>query len=178
MSKVYKFIVVLVGFVAIVFSLNYYMLQRHMNTVLLEDSRNNGVKVWVHYKWFINPTELKYDLRDISGKNSPLDVNRVLLQFAEKIKDKEFNKVYLGFRGDDKFFLKGEYFQTLGKEYEFQNPVYTLRTMPENVYMLDGEHAYGIWEGGLLGVMGKQMEDLNTFAKDWYLDDIVKSLDK
>lgn len=154
------------------------MLQRHMNTVLLEDPRNKGIKVWVHYKWFINPTELKYDLRDISGKNSPLDVNRVLLQFAEKIKDKEFNKVYLGFRGDDKFFLKGEYFQTLGKEYEFQNPVYTLRTMPENVYMLDGEHAYGIWEGGLLGVMGKQMEDLNTFAKDWYLDDIVKSLDK
>ncbi|MFV5377589.1 hypothetical protein [Acinetobacter calcoaceticus] len=178
MSKVYKFIVVLVGFVAIVFSLNYYMLQRHMNTVLLEDPRNKGVKVWVHYKWFINPTELKYDLRDISGKNSPLDVNRVLLQFAEKIKDKEFNKVYLGYRGNDKFFLKGEYFQTLGKEYEFQNPVYTLRTMPENVYMLDGEHAYGIWEGGLLGVMGKQMEDLNTFAKDWYLDDIVKSLDK
>ncbi|WP_220270203.1 hypothetical protein, partial [Klebsiella pneumoniae] len=80
------------------------------------------------------------------------------------------SKVYLSYRGKDKFYLKGEYFKTLGQEYGIQNPVYTLRTIPENVYMLNGERAYSVWEGGLLGVMGKQMEDLSDFSKAWYLD--------
>jgi len=48
--------------------------------------------------------------------------------------------------------------------------------MPENVYSLGGERMYGAWTGGWLGVMGKQMEDLNNFAKDWYLDDVIKEL--
>lgn len=159
-----------------IFAVNYFSLQRHMVSVLKGDSRNKGVKVWVHYKWFINPAELKYDLREISGKNSALDVNRVMLQFSEKIKDKQFDKVYLGYQGKDKFYFKGDYFQNLGKEYEFQNPVYTLRTMPENVYTLDGEPQYGSWTGGWLGVTGKQMEDMNTFSKDWYLDDVLKDM--
>lgn len=178
MSKIYKIILLIVFVFIAIFSANYLMLQRHMNTILKEDIRNNGIKVWVHYKWFINPTELKYDLRSITGENSSLDVNRVMLQFAEKIKDKQFNKIYLGYKGKDKFYFKGDFFQNLGKEYGLQNPVYTLRTMPENVYLLNGEHAYGVWEGGWLGVMGKQMEDLNTFSKDWFLDDTISEMNK
>ncbi len=171
--KAKTFLLVSFILLAIVFY-NYFTLQRYMNSILTDDPRNNGVKVWVHYKWFINPTQLKYDLRDISGENSSLDVNRVMLQFAEKVKDKKFSKVYLAFKGSDKFYLEGNYFQNIGKEYEFQNPIYTLRTMPENIYLLNGDHAYGSWSGGWLGVMNKQLEDLNAFSKDWYLDDIVK----
>lgn len=171
-------IVVLGIIIAVVgiFVVNYFSLQRHMISVLKDDPRNKGVKVWVHYRWFVNPAELKYDLRGISVENSPLDVNRVMLQFSEKIKDKRFTKVYLSYKGEDRFYFKGEYFQNLGKEYEFQNPIYTLRTMPENVYALDGEPQYGSWTGGWLGVTGKQMEDMNTFAGDWYLDDIIKDM--
>ena len=44
------------------------------------------------------------------------------------------------------------------------------------MYMLNGERAYSVWEGGLLGVMGKQMEDLSDFSKAWYLDDFIKSM--
>lgn len=175
MPRVYKLIIAAIVCAGIaIFSLNYFMLQRHMNNVLNDDSRNKGIKVWVHYKWFINPTEIKYDLRSISGENSALDVNRVMLQFSEKIKDKEFKKVYLSHKSKDKFYFKGDYFKNLGQEYGEQNPIYTLRTMPENVYMLNGDHAYSTWEGGWLGVMNKQMDDLNTFAKDWYLSDMVK----
>lgn len=152
-----------------VLGVNYFLLQRHMNYVLSNDPRNENIRVWVYYKWFVNPTEFKYDLRSISGNTSALDVNRVMLQFAEQIKDKNYNKVYLCYKGKDKFYLKGDYFQNLGKEYGFQNPIYTLRTMPENVYTLDDKHKYDTWEGGWLGVMGKQMEDLNSFAQDWYL---------
>lgn len=159
-----------------ILAVNYISLQRKMNNLLSEDPRNNGIKVWVYYKWLVNPTELKYDLRSISGNNSALDVNRVMLQFSEKIKDKKFNKVYLSYKGVDKFYFKGDYFQNLGQEYGTQNPIYTLRTMPENVYTLDDQHKYGVWEGGWLGVLNKQMEDLNTFANDWYLDSSIKEL--
>lgn len=172
-KKIIVLISIVLLIIVVIFSTNYFSLQRHMNNVLSDDSRNKGIKVWVHYKWFINPTELTYDLRTISNDNSPLDVNRVMLQFAEKVQDREFKKVYLSYNGEDKFYFKGGYFQNLGKEYGVQNPIYTLRTLPENVYQLNGELKYGVWEGGWLGVMGKQMEDLNSFAEDWFLNDLV-----
>jgi hypothetical protein len=33
--------------------------------------------------------------RSVSAENSSLDVSRVMLQFAEKVKDYDFSKVYL-----------------------------------------------------------------------------------
>ena len=176
MKKVYTAIILIVLLCGGVLSANYIFLQRHMNEVLKEDPRNDGISVWVYYKWFVNSSEINYELRSVSAENSSLDVSRVMLQFAEKVKDYDFSKVYLSYRGKDKFYLKGEYFKTLGQEYGIQNPVYTLRTIPENVYMLNGERAYSVWEGGLLGVMGKQMEDLSDFSKAWYLDDFIKSM--
>jgi len=62
----------------------------------------------------------------------------------------------------------------LGKEYSWQNPVYTIRTFPENLINLDGSMAYPEWTGGWLRVTGKQMEDFNNFHKKWYLEDILK----
>lgn len=168
-----------IGLILIVISIlaiNYFALQRHMNSILSGDDRNSGLKVWVHYKYFVNPTELKYDLRGISENNSTLDVTRALLQFAEKTKNREFRKVYLSYKGVDKFYLNGQYFQKLGKEYSFQNPIYTLRTMPENVHLLDGELAYGSWQGGWLGVSTKQMQDLNQFSQDWFLNEAIKEI--
>ncbi|MCK4099733.1 hypothetical protein ACLIL3_003210 [Acinetobacter radioresistens] len=178
MKKIYKTSIIILIVVLIVAAFNYFMLQYHMASVLSSDPRNKGVKVWVHYKYFINPTELEYDLRGISEENSTLDVTRVLLQFAEQTKDKEFNKVYLSYKGKDKFYIDGQYFQKIGKEYSFQNPIYTLRTMPENIYLLNGEQAYGSWEGGWLGVSTRQIQDLNQFAQDWFLDEILNDISK
>jgi len=59
-------------------------------------------------------------------------------------------------------------------EYESQNPVYTIRTFPENLYTIDGKNVYGEWTGGLLGVVTKQMEDFNDFHKKWYIDEMTK----
>ena len=63
----------------------------------------------------------------------------------------------------------------LGQEYEKQNPVYTMRTFPENVYGVDGTQAFGSWTGGLLGVLGKQMGDFSELHKQWYIADLTKS---
>lgn len=139
---------------------NYFTLQYRAGQVLSGDPRNEGIKVFAHYGWFVDPTVLVFDLRQVSGENSPLDVTRTLLQFARTQQDRKFERVVLSYKGGRKFQLEGDYFHTLGSDHEHQNPVYTLRTLPENVYQLDGSPAFGTWTGGLLGVVGKQMNEI------------------
>lgn len=119
------------------------------------------------------PSSLIYDLRGLSPESSSADVTRVLLQYARVLKDRQFDEVILAYRGTPKFLLKGEYFSSLGREYGVQNPVYTARTFPENVYELDGTPAFGGWTGGLIGVVARQMEDFNQFHKEWYIEDMA-----
>lgn len=45
--------------------------------------------------------------------------------------------------------------------------IYLIRTFPENVKNLDGSPAFSTWEGGLLGVTNRQMEDFNAFMRQW-----------
>jgi hypothetical protein len=156
-----------------IFAVNYLLLQQKMNDVLAQDARNDGIKVSVRFAGFVNYKELNYNITDISDNSSSLDVTRVLLQFAEKVQDRNFNKVYLAADGKTKFYLKGDYFKTIGEEYEFQNPIYTLRTMPENVYNLDGSNAFDKWEGGIFGVTNRQMSDLNDFCQQWFIQELI-----
>jgi len=173
-----KSLIIICAFVLVVtigiYGFNYFRLQSQMSDVLKGDPRNEGVEVSVHFGNYVNPSILVYDLRSISGTNSMADVFRVFLQFAEKVQSKKFDVVELAFRGKTKFKIRGDYFQTLGKEYSWQNPVYTARTFPENLMNPDGSRAYPKWTGGWLGVAGKQMEDFNDFHKKWYLEDMVK----
>lgn len=152
----------------VVYGWNYLTLQRKMNEVMKKDPRNRGVEVSVHYKTYVNPSVLVFDLRGIAGTNSKLDVTRVLLQFADSVKDEKFDKVELAFRGETKFLLDGEYFQRLGREYGIQNPIYTTNHLPENVKRPDGADAFPTWTGGWLGVASKQIQDFNDFHDQWY----------
>jgi hypothetical protein len=152
---------------------NYVNLQHSMSQVLSDDERNKDISVSAHYEYYLNPAVLVYDLRSVPGTSSPMDITRVMLQFAEKIKDRSFKTVELNHRGNQKFVLKGKFFQKLGEEYKTQNPAYTLRTLPENLYKPDGTAAYGTWTGGILGVLGHQMEDFASFHQAWYIDDLV-----
>lgn len=65
-----------------------------------------------------------------------------------------------------KFTLEGDYFQELGEEYDFQNPMYTARTLPEKVKKPDGTQAYRSLGGGLSG-LSEQMGNFNELAVDW-----------
>ncbi len=112
---------VIIGLVAAVYWWNYLTLQSQMSAVLSGDPRNKGVSVSVHYENYINPSTMVYDLKDISGTNSKVDVFRVFLQFADKMKDRKFDTVVLSFKGKPKFKLDGAYFLKLGTEYSFQN---------------------------------------------------------
>jgi hypothetical protein len=61
----------------------------------------------------------------------------------------------------------------LGREHGWQNPVYTLRTLPEKLHRPDGSPAYRAWTGGLLGVMARQMQDLTGFCRAWFASDVL-----
>ena len=152
---------------------NYLGVQRHLGSVLAADTRNKGIRAIAHYGYFVDGGTVVFDLRDISSENSMMDVFRVFMQFSQTLKDRRFTRVELSFRGRTKFVIDGGYFQQLGQEFESQNPIYTVRTLPENLVRPDGSPAFGRWTGGLLGVLPKQMEDFTTFHRQWYLDDLA-----
>jgi hypothetical protein len=158
---------------ALVASWNYLTLQKKLSDVLASDPRNEGISVFVHFEWFVNPNVIVFDIRDVQSDKSPMDVSRVLLQLSENLKDTEYHRVVLSFKGRQKFMLEGSYFKGTGMEYGIQNPVYTLRNLPQNVYKLDGSQAFSTWTGGLIGVLGKQMEDLTEFHKQWYINELA-----
>lgn len=173
MSKKVKYVAALLAVgIVIVGAANYFLVHRSVQQVLESDTRNQGISVFAHYQYFVVPSVLVIDLRKVSDTNSPADVTRVLLQFAQSQKSRAFSLVTLAHMGKPKFTLKGEFFQTLGIEFGEQNPVYTMRTFPENVYNLAGTAAFETWTGGMLGVLGKQMEDFNEFHKQWYIADL------
>lgn len=157
-----------------ILSTNYLALHRHAAEVISSNTANDGIKVIARYQWLVNPSVVVYDLRDVAGNRSPADVSRALFKFAEKIKDREYKKVVLSYRGSEKFYLDGEYFKVLGNNLAEQNPIYLIRTLPENLHKPDGSKAFDTWTGGLLGVASKQMEDFNNFHRRWYIDDTIK----
>lgn len=175
MKKIVIILIFLVAGVIGLFTVNYLMLGKPMEDVPKSDPRNSGIHIAAHYKYYLIPSVLVLDMKEVSSEKSPADVFRVFLQYASEIQQMEFETVNLNSKRKTKFILKGSYFRELGEEYDFQNPVYTMRTFPENVYTLDGQKAFPSWTGGLLGVTGKQVEDFTEFHKQWYIDDLKDS---
>ena len=163
---------VCIALILTVFLTNYISLQKPLSDVIDSDPRNDGIELSAHYAYYVAPSTLVINVKSASGDKSAADMFRVLLQYAEKLSERDFDRIELSSRGKVKFVLEGDYFKTLGKEYGAQNPVYTMRTFPENLYRPDGQRAFGSWTGGLLGVVGKQMEDFKEFHKHWYIEDM------
>ena len=148
-------------------------LQAEVNQIIESDYRNAGIDVSAYYRDTFSKSVVVFDLQGISGTNSRLDVFRVFLDFAAKRKDSPHEAIELAFRGKTKFKLAGEYFETLGREREFQNVVYTIRSFPQNLTTPSGLRAYPEWTGGLIGVLNKGIEDFNDFHDKWYLDELL-----
>jgi hypothetical protein len=164
---------------AIVAASGFYAVNNGVNSplqkVLSDDARNKGIEAQAYYADF-GLTTVVFDLRNISGNTSRLDVFRVVLQYAASMKETRLDSVQLACRGNVRFVINGPYFQKMGQEYALQNPVYTIRTFPENVRTPNGDRAFPEWEGGVLGVLGAQMEDFNRFHDRWYLDDLKRNI--
>lgn len=135
-------------------------------------SNERGVSMIVYRQWLLSPDTIVLDLRSLSANSSMVDVDRSLFAAAEALKDMNFANVVLTYRGSARFILEGAHFRTIGEERQTQNPIYTIRTLGEHLHELDGRPAFGTWEGGLLGVLGKQMEDHQEFHARWYLREL------
>jgi hypothetical protein len=137
-------------------------------------SQNNDLTAVSYYRFGVVPDSIVFDLWGVGPNESHASVMGAFLRFADEMKDRDFREVRLAYRGDTRFILGGRDFADIGREHEWQNPVFTLRTFPEKLKTTDGRDAFSTWTGGMLGVMSSQMDDLNQLRDEWYFDDMVR----
>lgn len=152
---------------------NETTLQKPLQRMLVADPRNHVVRAKAHFDGWINTHSVVFDLTDVAGDSSQMDVFRVLLQYAREQKDHPYQHIILAAYGQKKFVVPGEYFQQLGREYDTQNPIYIVRTFSHHVSAMDGEEPFPEPDGGMLWVLKEEMEQFNDLNKRWYLDDFV-----
>ena len=145
----------------------YFTLKAPLAKVLRSDSRNRGIEASAYFQYAIPGGSIVLDIDSIRPDLRPVDMLRVMLQFAETQQHTNCEWVILASRGRERFKMRGSYFRKLGADYDFQNPLYTMRTMPENLHRMDGRNAFPEWEGGALAVMGEQMKNFSEFIGEW-----------
>jgi hypothetical protein len=140
-----------------------------MVAVLASDPRNAGLEMSAYWESLFSSDAIIVSIDGLSNPKAPADILRVLYQFASRISDEDrFKVVKLAKGGKVRFLLDGDYFRQVGREYSAgQNPVYLMRTLPQNVHELNGQAAFSTWSGGMIGVVGRQMDDLNAFINRW-----------
>lgn len=156
---------------AALWSWNRVTIDGPVQAALAEDSRNESFHLAAHRAWYVSPSTLVLSLRPGEGV-STADAFRSLFQAAAALERRgaTFDRVELSRSGSVVFLLDGDDFEELGRGYRLgENPVYLLRTLPEKLHHPDGSSAYSTWEGGFLGVTGKQLEDLNDAGRTWIL---------
>ena len=120
-------------------------------------------------RWLISPSEIVIDVRSVEGSHSMAGMDRMLFKSAEALKDSRYQSVVLAYKGAGRFRLDGAHFQEVGSSFSYENPVYLMRTLTENVSTMDGSPAFGTWTGGLIGVLGEQLNDHNEFHEKWWV---------
>ena len=163
-------LVIVLAFLGVLF-FNYVIVEKPLQRVLTADPRNQVVKARAHFDGWVDSKTLVFDVTDVSGKATRMDVFRSFLQYAEAMKERHFTKVILACRGANKFTVDGNYFQQLGQEYKAQNPIYTTRTFPLRVTAMDGTKPFSEYSGGILGVLQKGLEQFTEFSDQWYVKD-------
>lgn len=127
------------------------------------------VSMVAYRRWLVLPGTLVIDVRDVKGTASMADMDRNLFKAAEALKDQRFDTVVLAYHGTPKWLMDADAFQTIGRERAFQNPVYVMRTMQQDVKSLDGTSAFPALYGGWLGVLGDELDQHKRFHEGWWL---------
>ena len=132
-------------------------------------SEEDSHSLVAYRSWFVSPSTIVLDVRDVDMNGSMADMDRLLFKAAEALKDRQYDTVVLAHNGTGRFIVDGAHFQDVGQSYSYQNPVYLMRTFTENVSNMDGTPAFGTWTGGWLGVLGEQLNDHNEFHQEWWV---------
>jgi hypothetical protein len=166
---------ILVGtplFAAVIgYAANHFLLQEPMNDVLKESSSFQGMNVSAHYRYWVIPGAVQYDLQSLTVRQTPIDVHTALLEFARKVRARRFSRVEISYQGVAKFSVDGANFQRLGEEYAKQNYDYALYTFPKGVQPLGTQHP----QPAPAGASGR--DALLQFHRQWYgQDSLTKPL--
>lgn len=145
------------------YSANLFLLQEPMNRVLRENASFQGMQVSAHYEYWVVPGVVVYDLRDLSVRQTPIDVHTAFLEFAKHLRDRKFKRVELSYRGIEKFEIDGATFRKVGDEYAKRNFDYVLYTLP---------HLFHSVRPGHVPAAGESDRDaLLDFHRAWYGED-------
>jgi hypothetical protein len=151
----------------LVFLLNFGLFQDPVNKVIERDDRNRGVSVRAHWRWYVDPTVLVYDLREMPADATSVDALRPFLHFAYKQKGRQFVRVDLAWRGTTRFSIKGSDFGELGWQYVHRSPVDTMTVMPGILYRPDGSKAFPARPGSSDERTSQLLVDFTTFVNSW-----------
>lgn len=113
------------------YSANLVLLQEPMDQVLKNNASFQGMEVSAHYKYWVVPGVVEYNLEGVTVRQTPIDVHTALLEFAKKLKAKRYSRIDLSYRGVTKFSIDGASFQRLGQEYARANFDYVLYKFPK-----------------------------------------------
>jgi hypothetical protein len=139
--------------------------------VLDRDPRNAPVSVVAYHRGLVLPDSLVIDVWSAHATASPQDMLRALLQTAAALGGRTYDTVVLAYHGRPRFTLPGFYFQQLGHDYDSgEDTTSLIRTLPQNVRCMDGSAAFETWTGGMAGVQDRQMEDVRTLSRLWWMD--------
>lgn len=144
------------------YTANAVLLQKPVDEVLESNAAFHGMRVSAHYQYWVIPGVVVYDLKELSVKQTPIDVHTALLEFAKKVRDKRYSRVDLSYRGTTKFSIDGDAFARLGEEYEKRNFEYVLYDFPRFA---------GKTQKAPAGPTGR--DELLKFHRQWYGEDAL-----
>lgn len=152
------------------FLANYLILQRPMNQILEQNAAYRGMKVSTHYQYWIVPGVLVYDLRSLDNDLDPLHVHTALLQYAQKQKTSDYERVELHYRGEAKLWMDGTTFKRIGEEYGKRNFKFALFDFTKMVKSANAQVE--------LKDVRDPNESLVQFHRIWYANDELARLSK
>jgi predicted nucleic acid-binding Zn ribbon protein len=150
------------------YSANFFLLQEPVNDVLKENRAFAGMQVSAHYEYWVVPGVVVYDLRELSFRQTPIDVHTAFLEFAKKLKAKRFSRVELSYRGHTKFKIDGASFAKIGDEYAKRNFEYVLYTFPRLFHSVGSGSAAP-------STAPADRDALVQFHRHWYGEDQMTS---
>lgn len=126
------------------------------------------VEADVYYDGYFSYDVVVFDLQDGGSPTARrIDPVHLFLQFSAKLESHSVDRVVLARNGQHVFYFYSSDLRRLSDSYAGGGRVWAFNHLPENARTMSGAPAYGQWTGGWLGVLQKQMEDLNEFIRDW-----------
>ena len=132
------------------------------------DPANNGINIEVTQPWYNPLKELAFNVGEADERNfDRFDVTRCLLQCAQKLGDRDYNRIYLCNKGDRLYYINAEDFRQLGEQYKTGETLNTLSLyvkLPQVTYTLNDSLAFPAHEGMLSSISDAQ--DWNTMMSN------------